>query len=152
MGIELQCGCPAKKVARRPPDLAIRARVSIHVYCESFSVLARLRNFPTPVVLASALCPSPLPPSLPPTSSSHPCAPSHLPLSFSADFSFQSDSSCVGSPAVARKGGWGEESRDCWTFLFFLQGGYLEDGARCYGVSAEMFSLVLSRNKSCVAL
>lgn len=38
------------------------ARISVHVYCESFPVRAWLCNFPTPVVLASALCPSLLPP------------------------------------------------------------------------------------------
>lgn len=37
--------------------------VFIHVYSESFSILARFYNFPTVVVLASALCWPPLIPS-----------------------------------------------------------------------------------------
>uniref|UniRef100_A0A3Q0S9N9 Recombination signal binding protein for immunoglobulin kappa J region a n=1 Tax=Amphilophus citrinellus TaxID=61819 RepID=A0A3Q0S9N9_AMPCI len=42
----------------------------MRVYCESFSVLARRYNFPTPVVVASALLPA-----APPSPSSHPLCP-----------------------------------------------------------------------------
>ena len=87
----------------------------IHVYCESFFILARLCNFPTPVVLASALCSSPL---LPLFSPLWPVTPPP-PCSFSPCFSFQSDSSVV---PLALLRGLGEGSRDCWTF-FFLGGG-----------------------------
>ena len=34
-------------------------------------------------------------------------------------------------------------------FLFFRGGGYLEDGARCYGVSAEIQSILLLKIKFC---
>lgn len=47
-----------------------------------------------------------------------------------------------------REGGLGEGSRDCWDFFFFGGvGGYLEDGARCYGVSAEIQSILLLKIK-----
>ncbi|KAF3852168.1 hypothetical protein F7725_005523 [Dissostichus mawsoni] len=64
-----------------------------------------------------------------PSPSSHPFAPSHLPL-FLSCFSFQSGSSVVPLALVRELG---EGSRDCWTFFFPGGRVILEDGARCYG-------------------
>ena len=151
MGIELQWGRlvrkKKKKVGCEVSLLISRYNrpVFIHVDCESFPVLARLCNFPTPAVLASALCPSPLPPPL-----SHPFAPSHLPPLSPPCLSFQSGSCVLYRWLWWGRGAWGRDLAIVGiSFFSGGWGGYLEDGARCYGVSAEIQSILLLKIKFC---
>lgn len=135
VGIELQSGCLAKTSKLWECFFISRYRwsVSIRVYCETFLVLARLCKFPTPVFcrLPSASRPSPLFSSLYPVTPPPFLSPFSLPVwPFCCAVGFGEGESVGGISRLL-------------DFFFFGGESYSEDGARCYGVSAEIQSVML---------